>query len=185
MARIVPAYMDERSPPGEKYVFEMLLGGPVEWTAIHSLDLAPWNRNLRTELDFLLMVPGTGILCIEVKSHKNIFFDGTMWLPDSLDRNPFKQALDARGAFVRRIIKIMPVLQSVPITQMCIFPFSSFDPSNTISICPWEVIDQNSCPQLLSSIELFKNVEVPITDAIKNDPQHTKRNGSVQTENVM
>ena len=74
MARLIPSFMDDTTPQGERDVFNMLSAGPDDWVALHSLDLAPWNRGLRTELDFLVLAPETGMLCIEVKSHENIGF---------------------------------------------------------------------------------------------------------------
>ena len=74
MARLIPSFMDERTPPGERDVFNMLAAGPAEWTALHSLDLAPWNRGLRTEIDFVVIVPDRGILCVEIKSHEDEYY---------------------------------------------------------------------------------------------------------------
>src|SRR3954467_15837540 len=96
MARMIPSFMDERTPPGERYVFNFLAGGPDDWTVLHSLDLAPWNRGLRTENDFVVIVPNTGILCIEVKSHENLYLDWNRWYPPTISRSPFKQAIDCR-----------------------------------------------------------------------------------------
>jgi hypothetical protein len=45
----------------------------------------PWNRGLKeTEIDFVVIVPDTGILCIEVKSHECIAFDGEQWHPPEI-----------------------------------------------------------------------------------------------------
>jgi Nuclease-related domain len=76
MARLIPSFMDDATPGGERDVYNLLAAGPDDWAALHSLDLAPWNRGLRTEIDFVIIIPDAGILCIEVKSHENIYFDG-------------------------------------------------------------------------------------------------------------
>src|SRR5438094_5335 len=101
MARLIPAFMDDTTPPGERDVFNMLAGGPSDWVALHSLDVAPWNRGLRTEIDFVLIAPDTGALCIEVKSHDAISFENDRWLPITIKRSPFKQASDGRHALYR------------------------------------------------------------------------------------
>lgn len=88
MARLIPSFMDDKTPSGERDVFTMLLSGPDDWVAIHSLDLAPWNRRLRTEIDFLVIIPDTGLLCIEVKSHDAISFENDRWYPPDLKRPP-------------------------------------------------------------------------------------------------
>ena len=79
MARLIPSFMDDHTPPGERDVFNMLAAGPESWVALHSLDLAPWNRGLRTEIDFILIVPDLGILCVEVKSQIAISFSDDKW----------------------------------------------------------------------------------------------------------
>src|SRR6516225_6253666 len=111
MARLIPSFMDDSTPPGERDVYNLLAAGPENWVALHSLDLAPWNRGLRTEIDFIVIVPDTGILCVEVKSHNAISFSGDRWFPPELKRSPFKQASDGRHTFYRRLGDIAPQLK--------------------------------------------------------------------------
>lgn len=141
MARLIPSFMDDTTPPGEHDVFNMLSGGPPDWTAIHSLDLAPWNRGLRTEIDFLVIIPDTGILCLEVKSHDNIAFDGERWYPQEIKRSPFKQAADGRYNFYRRLTELAPQLRRLPVAHCCILPRAPFDLPTNLSVQPWELMD--------------------------------------------
>ena len=87
MARLIPSFFDDRTPPGERDVFNMLAAGPDDWVALHSLDLAPWNRGLRTEIDFVVIVPDTGVACLEVKSHDSISFENGQWHPPEIKRS--------------------------------------------------------------------------------------------------
>lgn len=144
MARLIPAFTDDRTPPGERDVFNLLVAGPDGWVAFHSLDLAPSNRGLRTEIDFVIVVPDTGILCAEVKSHETITFDGERWHPPTISRSPFKQASDGRHAFFRRLADLAPQLRHVPVVHGCIFPRASFDLPPNLSVQPWELIDARS-----------------------------------------
>ena len=122
MARMIPSFMDDRTPPGERDVFNLLAAGPDDWVALHALDLAPWNKGLRTEVDFIVIAPDAGILCVEVKSHEKIGFDGQRWFPDSIKRSPFKQAADGRFALHRSLAEIAPHLKGIPVVHACIFP---------------------------------------------------------------
>ena len=56
MARLIPSFMDDHTPPGERDVFNRLADGPDDWVALHALDLTPWSRGLRTEIDFVVIV---------------------------------------------------------------------------------------------------------------------------------
>ncbi len=144
MARLIPSFMDNHTPPGERDVFNLLAAGPEDWVAFHSLDLAPWNRGLRTEIDFVVIVPNTGILCIEVKSHDNITFDGQRWYPETISRSPFKQASDGRHTFYRRLAELAPQFKRVPIVHCCIFPRASFDVPRNLSVQSWELLDSRT-----------------------------------------
>lgn len=141
MARLIPSFMDDHTPPGERDVFNMLARGPDDWLVLHSLDLAPWNRGLRTEIDFVAIVPDTGILCIEVKSHENLSYDGFRWYPDTITRSPFKQASDGRHTFYRRLHELIPQFGNIPVVHCCIFPRSQFDLRPNLSVQPWELMD--------------------------------------------
>jgi len=59
-------FIDDRTPSGERDVFNMLAAGPDDWVALHSLDLHP-GIGVRTEIDFLVVVL-TQYAVIEVKS---------------------------------------------------------------------------------------------------------------------
>jgi len=144
MARLIPSFMDERTPPGERDVFNLLAAGPNEIVSLHSLDLAPWNRGLRSEIDFVVIIPDAGIICLEVKSHENIAFDGVRWFPESISRSPFKQAADGRHELYRRLVELVPKIRTVPIVHCCIFPKSPFDLQPNLSVQSWELMDSRT-----------------------------------------
>lgn len=144
MARLIPSFTDDHTPPGERDVFNLIAAGPDNWVALHSIDLAPWNRGLRTEIDFVIIVPETGILCVEVKSHENLTFDGNRWYPETITRSPFKQAADGRYNFRRRLNDLVPWFADVPVVHCCIFPRASFNLTPNLSVQPWELIDMRT-----------------------------------------
>ena len=174
MARLVPSFMDDRTPPGERDVFNLLAPGPDDWVALHSLDLAPWNRGLRTEIDFVIIVPDTGILCVEVKSHQDILFDGCRWHPEAIKRSPFKQASDGRHTFYRRLAEIAPEFSLVPVVHCCIFPRSSFDLQPNLSVQPWEVMDLRAFRNFESGNEFCMDLKRRMTEAIAADARIKK-----------
>lgn len=171
MARIIPSFLDERTPQGERDVFTMLATGPDNWTVMHSLDLAPWNRGMRTEIDFVIIAPETGILCIEVKSHDNLFFDGFRWYPETIRRSPFKQALDGRYTLTRGIRELAPILKHVPIVNCCIFPRSPFDLHANLSVQPWELMDMRGFRSFSSGSALCCDLKHRIELGIAADQQ--------------
>ena len=170
MARLIPSFMDENIPPGERAVFNMIAGGPEDWVALHSLDLAPWNRGCRTEIDFVVFVPDTGILCIEVKSQTKISFDGNRWHPDSITRSPFKQAVDGRYTFYRRLKDSAPQFKDVPVVHCCIFPRSWFEMDPNLSVLSRELMDRPAFNSFSSSGEFCNNLQTRMLEAVDADP---------------
>ena len=169
MARMIPSFMDDRTPPGERDVFNMLAPGPDHWVALHSLDLAPWNRGLRTEIDFVIVVPDTGILCVEVKSHQDIRFDGSRWHPETITRSPFKQAADGRHTFCRRLSEIAPQFRWVPIVHCSIFPRSPFDLTPNLSVQPWEVMDLRAFRRFQFATDFCADLKQRMEQCIASD----------------
>lgn len=169
MARMIPSFMDDHTPPGERDVFNMIATGPDDWVVLHSLDLAPWNRGLRTELDFIAIVPDTGMLCIEVKSHENITFDGDRWFPETINRSPFKQASDGRHTFYRRLAELAPDLKRIPIVHCCIFPRSHFDLHKNLSVPPWELMDSRAFRSFGSGAEFCAELKTRMKRSIAAD----------------
>ena len=166
---MIPSFMDDRIPPGEREVFSLLAAGPDTWVVLHSLDLAPWNRGLRTEIDFVVIVPDAGILCIEVKSHEIIAFDGQRWHPKSIIRSPFKQASDGRHTFYRRLKELAPQFKRFPVVHCCIFPRASFDLSPNLSVQPWELMDLRTFRKFDSSDKFCSDLKFRIEKSVAAD----------------
>jgi hypothetical protein len=169
MARLIPSFMDDRTPPGERDVFNMLAAGPDDWVALHSLDLAPLRRGLRTEIDFVVIIPDTGILCIEVKSQDAISFENDRWNPPDIKRSPFKQASDGRFTFYRRLTELVPALRHVPVLHCCIFPNASFDLVPNLSVQPWELMDVRTFRSFSRAIDFCADVKDRMLKGIWSD----------------
>lgn len=173
MARLIPSFMDDRTPSGERDVFNMLASGPDDWVALHSLDLAPWNRNLRTEIDFVVIVPDKGILCIEVKSHSNISFDGHRWHPDTIKRSPFKQSSDGCHTFHRQLSKIAPQFKKIPVAHCCIFPCAAFELFPNLSVPQWELMDLRAFGSFNNGIDFCADLRARMGKSIAADVRIT------------
>jgi hypothetical protein len=182
MARLIPVFTDERTPSGERDVFNMFAKGPEDWVVLHALDLAPFNRGIRTEVDFVAIIPDSGIVCIEVKSHKDISFKNDRWNPSDIKRSPFKQAADGRYTFYRRLCQLAPVFKGIPVVHLCIFPNAHFDLAPNLSIQSWELLDgrafrsfssgEQFCAEVKSRMKMsitadqnLKPIEVRLSDS--------------------
>ncbi len=121
MARMMPGFCPEDAPPGEKALYRALAGSPDTegWLVLHSLGIAEHEDQVEGEADFVVIVPRTGILVIEVKSHNTIDrrTDGTWKLGTSKPtaRSPFEQAGKAMHSLRDYLVKRNVDLRSIPV----------------------------------------------------------------------
>lgn len=124
---MMPAFCPDGAPPGEKAVFTALRdsAGTEEWVVLHSLGIADHVRQVEGEADFVVLVPDTGILVIEVKSHQSIDRrpDGTWKLGNDAPtaRGPFQQANEAMHSLRSYLEKKHVDLRSIPILSAAWF----------------------------------------------------------------
>ncbi|WEE07192.1 NERD domain-containing protein/DEAD/DEAH box helicase [Serratia marcescens] len=170
---MIPGFIDETSPPGEIDLYRKLESARCNWTVIHSLDLAPSNHNRRTELDFVIVIPDVGILCIEVKSHREIGFDGDHWYPESITKSPFRQAEDARYALRRRLVERLAIFSQVPVIHCCVFPRADFTVLPNLSVSPYEVMDRYRFDACRTGDELCEALKIMALRIINADPTLT------------
>src|SRR5260370_29451467 len=69
MPRMIPYVLDSKTPASERRIFELLksLPGSDDWVVLHSLGLSNAYTGDYGEIDFLILIPDLGILCLEVK----------------------------------------------------------------------------------------------------------------------
>lgn len=161
MARMLPTgFDDDRTPPGEKDVFGWFREyGPADWTVLHNLDLAPWNKGRKTEIDFLVIMPRQGVFAVEVKSHEQIRYDDQGWhLNAERGRDPFKQADDGRKTLERRIRENLPSMSRVPICRLVMFPRAPFNATDNAAYRAYELFDRNRCLSALSDGTLIAQI---------------------------
>ena len=67
---IPPVFSEAVSSSGERQVFEILKDDPDTdaWTCLHSLGISKHVETVYGEIDFVLIIPGEGVFCLEVKS---------------------------------------------------------------------------------------------------------------------
>lgn len=101
MARMIPPQVSARSPKGEQLIFRKLRDDPEtrDWVVFHSFDIRRHTVRIEGEADLVVVAPGLGVLCIEVKGCGVSRHDG-LWTyeyepPRTTPVGPFRQASDA------------------------------------------------------------------------------------------
>ncbi len=147
MAKMFPAQIfSGTQSPGEIEIFHRLQDDPStkKWLVLHSLDISHHRSQIAGEVDFVIIVPGKGVLCLEVKAHRKIRRENGLWYygpaisPDP--RGPFKQASEAMHSIRTRVANQYPDISGVVFWSAVIFPFLEFNITSD-EWHPWQVID--------------------------------------------
>lgn len=148
MTRMIPpSYAPGTTPPGEREVFERLRDDPATagWIALHSLGIANHPRQIQGEVDFVILVPGVGVVCLEVKSHLSVdrLLDGTWKLGSNRPevRGPFVQSDEAKFAVEGQLRKASPRLPALPVTSAVCFTSARFQVANPTEWHSWQSVD--------------------------------------------
>ena len=114
MAKMIPARIDDdRVSAGERRVFGLLQSDPAttDWTVLHSLGIARRPTGPYGEIDFVVIIPGEGVICLEVKGGRLSCEAGVWRTMDrhgnvaALKKSPFLQARDSMFALRNAIVR--------------------------------------------------------------------------------
>jgi hypothetical protein len=151
MARMIPPRVHENTPSSERRVFDRLRLDPAttEWTVLHSLGLSHRGDKPFGEIDFVVLVPGHGVACLEVKGGRIRCENGVWYTRDrqgrqfELARSPITQARE--GLFglresVQREFGTAAAVSRLLFTAVAVFPDVTRPPGSP-EYESWEVID--------------------------------------------
>ena len=112
MAKMIPAQIDDQGvSAAERRVFSLLESDPAtkDWTVLHSLGIARRAGGPYGEIDFVAIIPGEGIICLEVKGGR-VSCEAGLWRTMDrygnnavLKKSPFIQAREAMFALRRSV----------------------------------------------------------------------------------
>ena len=114
MAKMIPARIDDdRVSSGERRIFGLLATDPAtsDWIVLHSLGIARRPTGPYGEIDFVLIIPREGVVCLEIKGGRLSCEAGVWRTKDrhgnvaTLKKSPFMQARDSMFALREAIIR--------------------------------------------------------------------------------
>lgn len=151
-------YNAESTPsPGERRLFDLLTRsqGADNWVVLHSQRLRQVKGKTQGEADFVVMVPGLGILVLEVKASRRIIRQDGKWYSGQRMEpmtDPFDQVNRAKHA-IREVLG-EPLSRSVFISDAVVFTDVDQLPDSS-EWRPDQVIDARSMTPdgLVASIE--------------------------------
>src|SRR5262245_8551585 len=143
---IPPVVGDETASPGERMLFHRFSTEPGSdgWTVFHSLDVPDHRRQLTGEIDFVIAIPGLGVLCLEVKSHLSVRRDRDgLWHlgQDPPNRiGPFRQASEAMHSLRQFVLSRNPDLGHIVFWSAVCFTRAPFGVQSPAEWHDWQVI---------------------------------------------
>lgn len=143
MARMIPPDCPPDTPAGEAILFNKLRDDPDTegWVVLHSLELRKHRTKTEGEIDMVILAPGLGVLCLEIKGCTVNRQDGLWLYPygNSVE-GPFRQASRAMHSLRDYLQK-----RDASLTGLLFFSAAAF---TRINFCeespewhPWQVID--------------------------------------------
>ena len=165
MAIMIPATVSKKTPMSERKIFDRIRldPGASDWVVMHSLGLKRTNIGPYGEIDIVVLVPGKGIACLEVKGGEVSCKDG-VWRTRNrktgnvhdLNKSPYLQARE--GMFALKKAMTSKFGNSHPASKCAlsyavVFPDVHAPPTSTEAE-DWETIDVASLRKPISELIL-------------------------------
>lgn len=147
MARMIPPMVAAAAPKGEKLLFAKLRDDPKakDWVVLHSFDIRRHVARAEGEADMVIVVPGHGVLCIEVKGC-GVNRQGGLWTyaydpPRTSTVGPFRQASEAAHSIRQYLSQRDSSLGSLLFHSAVLFTEINFS-DKSLEWEPWQIIGQ-------------------------------------------
>jgi hypothetical protein len=153
MPVMIPSVFDPKTPASERRVFELLksVPGSDRWIVLHSLGLSNSYTGEYGEIDFLVVIPGAGMICVEVKGGGVSCRDGIWSTVDrhggrhDYKRSPFVQVQEGMWKLINAVrthFGERSTEADCAVGWLVVFPDSS-SPPITPEFSRNEVMDRN------------------------------------------
>lgn len=148
MARMIPPLVAADAPKGEKQLFAKLRDDPKtgDWLVLHSFDIRRHVARAEGEADMVIVVPGQGVLCVEVKGC-GVVREGGLWTyfydpPKTSTVGPFRQASEAAHSIRQYLAQKDPSLGSLLFHSAVLFTEVDFA-DKSLEWESWQVIGRS------------------------------------------
>lgn len=125
MVRMIPARPKQNSNASERALFSAIEGitDRPGWSAIHSLSLTDNLFTISGESDFVVLIPGKGIVVIEAKSPNYVEYRDGEWYLDKTpnpNKSPLEQ-LNKATTSIFRFLENLDLFHDFPIARLLWF----------------------------------------------------------------
>lgn len=129
MPEMIPDSIKSSEPTAEILIFNALkaTSEAKTWTVIHSWKISKAVKNIHAEVDFVVLVPGKGIVLIEAKGATGLKLDKKGWHlqgvpPETKNDDPFTQVVSAEQNLRAELRKLDFENRAIPIGRLVWMP---------------------------------------------------------------
>ena len=129
MVELIPNEISRNEPQSEILVFEAFKASTKgkDWQVIHSVKFSKSVKNIAGEVDFVVLVPGTGIVLIEAKGATGFKLTKKGWeiygVPEETkNSDPFDQVIGAERNIRAQLRKLDLDDRSIVVSRLVWFP---------------------------------------------------------------
>lgn len=165
MVQLIPASIPADTNYGEKILFNALKDVPNrdDWIVLHGLHQYKVVQGVETEGDFIVLIPGKGIVVIESKGATSAFLDGDKWELEGIAEKARNKSPIGQVEHVRNNIKSLLNTNDIdtnplPIARIVWFP--KMDPMDFDDVgqkgmeyYPWELLFKRDITKIVQVIE--------------------------------
>jgi archaellum biogenesis ATPase FlaH len=164
MARMLPTdySLELTKSPAEKKIFEKIKSCPSDWIVFHSYDIPysfekeMYDKKLKSEIDFIVLVPNLGIAAFEVKGGKISIDDNNNWYSNKKEiANPFRQIEENIHILKNKYEKQYGEHSFPYYAHGVMFPDFPFQLDNEFSYEQWRIFDQHNMQDITLFITKF------------------------------
>jgi hypothetical protein len=182
---LIPSSIKPKTNYGEKVLFEAFknVADRPDWICLHGLHQYKVVQGVEAEGDFVVLIPGKGIVVIESKGATSAELDGSTWtlggVPDAArHKNPLEQVEYVRNN-VRALINTNDLdASSLPIARIVWFPklqpleFAEVG-DRGMEYYPWEILFKPDLARIAEKVEhaITREIEVGPEKGRKYKPE--------------
>jgi hypothetical protein len=191
---VPPRLAPDIKSSGEKQIFGLLQTDPdtEDWVVLHSLGLARHVKRLHGEIDFVVLIPGEGVFCLEVKAGSVSRRDGEWFYTNRYNdstrsaRSPFAQVIDGMFSLKGELLRVRGKghpLNRILFGHGVLFPhvvFGEHDPEWE----QWQIYDRDSRRLPISRFlrELTRRTHIKVSGEPWYDPVASRPSGEQVAE---
>jgi hypothetical protein len=141
---MIPPVYPSDTPQGERRVFNLLQNDPdtKDWVVLHSLGISRHETKRSAEIDMVVLAPGLGVLCLEIKGTQVSRHEGIWDYGYKTSREgPFRQASTAMHALRDSLASKDSIFRDIMFWSGVIFTAQTFNEQSP-EWHPWQSIDR-------------------------------------------